>query len=186
MKRSEIIILLLFNINYEIAPSFVHELGSNVAMSGSQSTPSQAGTPGNWISETINGMQYDVLLPANYDPSVKYPVMLYLHQLDMGDDASGLLAEVNPWFNSTTFRTDHPAIVVMPLLDQTADPSGQTINWGGVGTADSAGETNALAALRQVMGQYSVDTSRVYVTGNSMGGIGTEDMLIKYNAYTGT
>src|SRR6185312_2210181 len=121
-------------------------------------------------------MQYDVLLPANYDPATAYPVMLYLHQLDMGNDPSGLLQEVDPWFNSTQFRTDHPAIVVMPFLDQSADPSGQTINWGGISTADSAGETDAIAALKQVMSQYKVDGSRVYLTGNSMGGIGTEDM----------
>ena len=55
----------------------------------------------------------------------------------MGDDPTDLVSEVNPWFNSTTFRTGHPAIIVMPLLNQTADPSGQTINWGGVSTADS-------------------------------------------------
>ncbi len=156
-------------------------------MSGSQSTASSSTvTPGNWITQTINGMQYDVLLPANYDPTIKYPTVLYLHQLDMGDYPAGLLAEANPWFNTTTFRTDYPSIVVMPLLDQTADPSGSTINFGGVSTADTAGENNAIAALRQVMSQYSSDPSRVYVTGNSMGGIGTEDMVIKYNAYTGT
>ncbi len=156
-------------------------------MSGTQSSNAgQAVTPGNWITQTINGMTYQVLLPANYDPSIKYPTVLYLHQLDMGDDPSGLLAEVNPWFNSTTFRADYPAIIVMPLLDQTADPSGETINWGGVSTADSAGEDNAIAALQQVQQQYSTDNSRIYVTGNSMGGIGTEDMVIKYNAYTGT
>ncbi len=156
-------------------------------MSGSQSTASSSTvTPGNWITQTINGMQYDVLLPANYDPSIKYPTVLYLHQLDMGDYPAGLLAEANPWFNTTTFRTDYPSIVVMPLLDQTADPSGSTINFGGVSTADTAGEDNAIAALQQVMSQYSSDPSRVYVTGNSMGGIGTEDMVIKYNAYTGT
>ena len=153
-------------------------------MSGTNSA--QAVTPGNWITQTINGMQYQVLLPANYDPLVKYATTLYLHQLDMGNDPSGLLAEVNPWFNTTAFRTATPTIVVMPLLDQSADPSGQTINFGGISTGDTAGETNAIAALKQVMSQYSVDTSRVYVTGNSMGGIGTEDMLIKYNAYTGT
>ena len=152
-------------------------------MSDSQASPV---TSGNWSTQTINGMQYDVLLPANYDPSVKYPTVLYLHQLDMGNDPSGLVSEVNPWFNSTTFRTDYPAIIVMPLLDQSADPSGQTINWGGVSTSDTTGETNALAALAQVRSQYSTDPSRIYVTGNSMGGIGTEDMMIKFNAYTGT
>ena len=73
--------------------------------------------------------------------------MLYLHQLDMGNYPDGLLQEVNPWWNASGFRADHPAIVVMPLLDQSADPSGGTINWGGVSTADTAGETNAIAAV---------------------------------------
>ncbi|WP_428487034.1 hypothetical protein [Rhodopila sp.] len=156
-------------------------------MSGSQtSTSGSAITAGNWITQTINGMQYDVLLPANYNPNIKYPTVLYLHQLDLGTVPSVLLPEVNPWFNSTAFRTDYPAIIVMPLLDQTADPSGNTINFGGVSTADTAGEDNAIAALKQVMATYATDASRIYVTGNSLGGIGTEDMIIKYNAYTGT
>ena len=131
-------------------------------------------------------MQYEVLLPANYNPSIEYSTTLYLHQLDMGTDVPGLLAEVDPWFNTVAFRSANPTIIVMPLLDQTADPSGQTINFGGVSTADSTGEMNAIAALKRVMAQYSTDPTRTYVTGNSMGGIGTEDMLIKYNAYTGT
>jgi len=39
-------------------------------MSGTQtSTSNTAATPGNWITQTINGMQYDVLLPANYNPA---------------------------------------------------------------------------------------------------------------------
>ena len=156
-------------------------------MSGTQTaTSSQAVTAGNWIMKSINGMTYDVLLPANYNPSIKYPTVLYLHQLDEGNDPTGLQAQVDPWFNTSTFRTDYPAIIVRPMLDQSSDWSGQTINWGGVSTADSAGEINAIAALKQVMVQYSSDPSRVYVTGNSMGGIGTEDMIIKYNAYTGT
>src|SRR4051794_38040762 len=150
-------------------------------MSGSQSA-----APGNWITQNINGMRYDVLLPANYDPSIKYPTMLFLHQLDMGNDPVDLLNWVNGWFNTTQFRTDHPAVVVMPLLDQSADPSGQTINFGGVSTADNPGELNAIAALKAVLAQYSTDPSRVYVTGASMGGIGTEDMMIKFNAHTGT
>lgn len=141
-----------------------------------------SGSTGNWVTQSINGAQYDVLLPQNYNPSNSYSATLYLHQLDMGNDPSGLIQEVNPWFNTS----DNQSIVVMPLLDQSADPSGQTINFGGVGSADTAGETNAIAALQQVISQYSVDTSRLYVTGNSMGGIGTDDMMIKYNAYNGT
>jgi dienelactone hydrolase len=144
-------------------------------------------TQGDWTIQSINGMQYMVLLPDGYDPSVKYPTTLYLHALDNGNPGPEFLqTQIDSYFNTAQFRTDHPSIIVAPVLDQTADTSGETINWGGVSAADTDGETNAIAALQQVMSQYSVDPSRVYVTGNSMGGIGTEDMLTKFNAYTGT
>ena len=137
----------------------------------------------NWITQSYNGMQYIVLLPQDYNPSQSYSATLYLHQLDNGSfGPQGLEPQINPWFNNSS----NQSIIVAPLLDQTTDLSGQTINFGGVSTADTAGEDNAIGALKQVMSQYSVDPSRVYVTGNSMGGIGTWDMLIKYNAYTGT
>ena len=52
------------------------------------------------------------------------------------------------------FRTNYPAIMtVMPLLNQTANTSGQTINFGGVG-GDTAGTQFALDALKQVQNQY--------------------------------
>jgi predicted peptidase len=132
-------------------------------------------------------MQYMVLLPSGYNPAVKYATTLYLHQLDNGSfGPQSLQSQIDAWFNTSAFRTAHPSIIVAPLLDQTADMSGQTINFGGISTADTAGETNAIAALKQVLAKYSTDAGRVYVTGNSMGGIGSWDMLIKYNAYTGT
>ena len=72
-------------------------------MSGTQTSASvQAATPGNWIIQTINGMQYMVLLPANYDPSIKYATVLYLHQLDEGTYGPQLLQDqINAWFNTT-------------------------------------------------------------------------------------
>src|SRR4051794_18072592 len=107
-----------------------------------------AATQGDWTVQSINGMQYMVLLPDNYDPSVKYPVTLYLHQLDNGSyGPDNLQQQINSYFNTSEFRTDHPSIIVAPLLDQTADLSGETVNWGGVSTQDTPGEDNAIAAL---------------------------------------
>ncbi len=118
----------------------------------STSAPSSTATPGNWITQTIDGQQYEVLLPANYSASQTYATILYLHPLDAGADPASLTAEVSGWFNSTDFRANHPSIIVMPLLNQTADTSGQTINFGGVG-GDTAGTQFALDALKQVQTQ---------------------------------
>lgn len=141
--------------------------------------------PTDWTDAEVNGMRYKILPPRAYNAGRKYPVVLYLHQLDMGDYPQGLLKQVNAWFNTASFRTRHACIVVMPLLDQTTDKSGRQINFGGA-REGHAGEDNAIAALRQVTDHDSVDRARIYVTGNSMGGMGTWQLLLAYNRLTGT
>jgi predicted peptidase len=100
----------------------------------------------------------------------------------MGSYRKGLLRQVDAWFGRAGFRSRHPAIIVMPLLDQRKDP---TANFGGK-MAGRSWQDAVIVALRQVMAQCSVDPARVYVTGNSLGGMGTWDMLLAYNAQTGT
>jgi endoglucanase len=152
------------NLRPEQAPSI-----DKLLFTEANATPaktSDAITPGTWEPMSVNGMN--------------------MHQLDMGDWPVGLLQEIDPWFRSVAWRTAYPAIVLCPFLDQTADKSGKTVNFGGVSDADQAGQDNAIIAVREIMDRYSVDPRRIYVTGNSMGGIGTWDVLIKYNIYTGT
>lgn len=138
-----------------------------------------------WTGFEVNGLHYAVLLPEHYDRATRYPVVLYLHQLDMGNYPEGLLKQVDGWFNTVAFRTRHPAIVVVPMLDQANDPGGRAINFGGK-REGHIGEENTIAALEQVIGRYSTDPARLYVTGNSMGGMGTWQMLLDYNTQTGT
>jgi len=152
--------------------------------------PLSSAAPGIWEIGTINGMKYKFLRPSNYNPTFTYPFVLYLHQLDQGTPAySGndiVQDQIDPWFNSTAFRTSYPCFILAPLLDQTADSSGNTINWGGVSTTTQASETNIIALIAQFRSQYSIATNKIFVTGNSMGGIGSWDYIIKYNNKTGT
>lgn len=142
-------------------------------------------TPNPWIRGTVDGLRYDVLLPDQYDAAKAYPVVLYLHQLDMGSDPRVLHQQIDGWFTSLAFRSRHPCIVVVPMLDQTKDRGGQTVNFGGKQQGGPYAAAT-IAALRQVLTRYRTDPARVYVTGNSMGGLGTWDMLLSYNALTGT
>jgi endoglucanase len=149
-------------------------------------TPPPTLGAGIWKDGSIPSMAYKLLLPEGYTASRTYPVLLYLHALGMGTDPASLLTEINPWFNTAAFRRSHPAIIVVPLLDQATDPTGQTTNWGGFGSVDTTGEQGAIAVLQQVLSTYACDHSRIYVTGFGMGGIGAWDAIIKHNAYTGT
>ncbi len=138
---------------------------------------------GSWQAGTINGMSYQLLLPSGYSTKSAYPLVLYLHQLD---NASQIPAQIDPWFNDTDYRTRYPSIVVAPQCDMDADPSGNTINWGGVSDGDQPCQDNAIALVQQTMSSYSVYAPKVYVTGNSMGGIGSWDLIIKYNSKSPT
>ena len=154
-------------------------------MSGVFAWRQAAAQTADWIGADVNGLYYEVLLPEGYDASHAYPVVLYLHQLDMGTYREGLRKQVNAWFATHVFRFRHKCIVVVPMLDQTNDPGGRTLNFGGK-REGHVGEENTIAALKQVRDRYHVDADRLYVTGNSMGGMGTWQMLLDYNSRTGS
>jgi hypothetical protein len=138
-------------------------------------------TSGTWQAFSLGGMQYQLLLPDGYSTNQQYPVLLFLQ----GGGEENLLPQmIDPWFNTPAFRADFPAIVVAPQLVG----SSATVTWGGYpvdGPGNSKGEDQDLAIVQQVLTQYSTDPARVYVTGLSLGGHGTWDLMIKYNAYNG-
>lgn len=134
--------------------------------------------PGSWQAGDINGMSYQALFPHGYTKTKSYPLLVFLHQLD---NASQIPQQIDPWFNDVQFRTEFPAIVVAPQCDQSADPSGQTINWGGVSNDTQPCQENTLALVDRFVKNESVYTDKIYVTGDSMGGIGSWDLMIKYN-----
>jgi len=148
---------------------------------------------------------YDLLLPAQYDPSLVYPIMVYGHENDEGMNggsypSSNLATEngaVGPGlsadscFNTVAFRTAFPCIVVVPYCDQSLDTSGANpnANFGGYAdTPDSGGnEQGVLALVRFLQSTYSVDATRIYITGDSLGAIGALAQMVDNNAYgTGT
>jgi predicted peptidase len=153
-------------------------------LAGGASSPARARVE-DWTGFDIDGLHYEVMLPAAFDPAAAYPVLLYLHQLDLGIYREALRQQVDPWFGTEAFRTRHKAIVVMPMLDQSNDHGGRELNFGGK-TTGHIGEETTIKAVRQVIERYHPDPSRIYVTGNSLGGMGTWDMLLSYNTETGT
>lgn len=153
---------------------------------------------------------YDYLLPSGYDPHFTYPVLVHEHEDEEGDawydgnngdplylaSASG----ADAWYNNADFRRAYPCIVILPYADQTAngtDGNDAVENFGGwtntgvtgTGTTfsgDSGPNVFAVAGLVQsIIESYSVDTSKVYITGDSLGGIGSWYMILMYNRVNG-
>ncbi len=140
---------------------------------------------GTLLTASLDGMTYYVVLPPNYSPTQQYPVLLFLHGGGQESEMPGL---ADAWFDTAAFQSAYPSIIVEPVLANAS----ATTTWGGYPndgssiSTNTVGENDALAILAQVMSQYSVDPNRVYVTGLSLGGYATWDLMIKYNAYDGT
>jgi hypothetical protein len=101
-------------------------------------------------------------LPLGYhlDSTKSWPLIVFLHGLgEVGDGSSLGLDEIDdggiPKYIATQGK-HYPAIVISP---QTSN------NWG-----NTNGVHNLMTHL---IGKYRVDTNRIYVTGLSLGGIGT-------------
>jgi len=129
---------------------------------------------------------YRMLLPENFDPEKKYPVLLFLHGSgERGNDNEAQLIHGSKLFLRSDIRRDFPAIVVFPQC-----PKGDL--WANVKIGDGksgdrfgfqkGGEPGK--AMKLLLGLQSYlksqkysDKSRFYVGGLSMGGMGTFEIL---------
>jgi hypothetical protein len=163
-------------------------------------------TKGTWVlAQRINVaampqgyMQYNYLLPAQYNPAFLYPILFYGHENDEGmnggtypsNPGDFLIPQtiVDGAFNTIAFRTNFPCIVVVPQCDQSQDTSGSSpnSNFGGYNdSANSGGNEQAINALLAYMKtQFSVDATRCYCTGDSLGAIGSLAWLVDNNRAT--
>jgi predicted peptidase len=111
---------------------------------------------------TIDGTDYrfQVYVPFEYSGDRDWPAILFLHGVgERGTD--GLLQTQVGLPAAIRLQVDRfPAIVIMP---QAREPHW----WSG------PMEELAMSALDQTMSEFSIDPSRVYLTGLSMGGYGS-------------
>ncbi|MDT8860827.1 chitobiase/beta-hexosaminidase C-terminal domain-containing protein [Alkalihalobacillus sp. MEB130] len=136
-----------------------------------------------------NKMPYRLYVPENYDPSVSYPLVLFLHgggergtdnnrQLTANDGAVIWAAPEN--------QAKNPAFVLAPQARNQHDGGfGITRNYDNIVDLARVFEFSedlgtAYEILQKVIGEYNIDTNRLYSTGLSQGGYGTFNLNIKY------
>jgi predicted peptidase len=112
--------------------------------------------------------KYQVFLPENWSPKLKWPIILFLH--GAGERGSDGLIQTQVGIG-TAVRKDRsrfPAIIVMPQC--------KTDSWW----SEPAMEEIALAALAAASKEFKGDPKRTYLTGLSMGGYGSWALAVKY------
>ena len=130
-------------------------------------------------------MNYRLYIPADYDPQKAYPVVLFLHGAGErgNDNRKQLKAGIIEPFKQPN-NPIYDCIVIAPQCP--ADK--QWVNTAGwtqsVYFSDEIAESEELKAVLKIVStvqqDYHTDPNRLYVTGLSMGGYGTWDLLVRH------
>ena len=134
-------------------------------------------------------LPYRILYPENYDKSKKYPLVLILHGAgERGDNNEAQLTHGGQLFLQEKNRKKFPAIVVFPQCPANSFWSSvdivrdkQPVEF----TFDYARPSkeplvSTYELVKKIMSEESVDPSRVYVAGLSMGGMGTFEIVYQH------
>jgi Predicted peptidase len=129
-------------------------------------------------------MPYRIYIPSGYENN-RYPVVLYLHSAgERGNDNGIQISGGAPYYLfANGFIINNPAIIIAPQCP--ADKQWVDTNWTyGDYSTDEVEETVYLRMtyelLNKTIADYNADISRIYITGISMGGYGTWDMVTRH------
>ena len=121
-------------------------------------------------------MPYRLFIPAGYDKSKKYPIIIWLHGAGgAGDDNLRNISEdqipgTRIWTKPEN-QSRHPAFVFVPQ---------STGGWATTNPTElTAEERLVVEILNGLKTEFSIDTKRIYIAGQSNGGFGTWDMISK-------
>ena len=128
-------------------------------------------------------LPYRIYIPFNYDPHKRYPLLLNLHGAGLrGDDNQKHLKFIDYAMKVAELGISD-AIILFPQCS--TDEKWVDTAWSlGSYSLDNTPESNELKAVMELIGQlqenYSVDESRIYAMGFSMGGYGTWNLLMNH------
>ncbi len=121
-----------------------------------------------WKFNSRGSTQYYLYTPENIDTSQVYPVALYLHGCCGTDDNARLRNCVDPpvrmWHNYGKNTQKVPTYIIAP-----ATSSGWTQHF-----------TDLAGVIDDLIFNHHADSTRIYITGFSMGGRGTYDFINTY------
>lgn len=152
----------------------------NHAVSGQNSTEKFSARQ--FVSASGDTLNYRIFIPEQPDSTGTFPLVLFLHGAgERGNDNKAQL-KWGVWrFVADSVQQEHPSIIVAPQA-----PKEQY--WGRIDWRDDlqlkprASEPLHLAyqLIDSLQQEYKIDSNRLYISGLSMGGFGTWEMLIRH------
>lgn len=133
-------------------------------------------------------LPYRLLLPKNFDPNKKYPLVVFLHGSgERGNDNEKQLAHGAALFLRDSIREKYPAIIGFPQCPEVSywsnvDVKADSVRRRPVFTFSADGKptlamTMLLKLFNQLQDDFKIDKKRIYIGGLSMGGMGTFEIV---------
>ena len=134
-------------------------------------------------------LPYRLLKPVHYDTKdtstlkQHYPLVIFLHGSgERGDDNEIQLKNGALNFADSLLRENHPAFMIVPQCQ--LNRRWAEVDWSAdhhlMQEIPSTPMQALIALIDQFIHQFPVDTNRIYITGLSMGGYGTWDLISRF------
>ncbi len=120
-----------------------------------------------FVNERGDTLRYRLLIPSQYDSLKKYAIVIGLHgSSGCGTDNARQIATTLPalWFSEPMNRIRYPAFIFVPQCPE-------HWCWGGIEKVPAV-DSLVIEAMAAIEKEFSIDPSRRYLSGNSLGGYG--------------
>jgi predicted peptidase len=126
-------------------------------------------------------LQYRLLKPDNYDAKEKYPLVLFLHGAgERGKDNERQLIHGVTEFAKEENRKKHPCFLLAPQCPTGSGWSDFMSKKKTPSKEQSEPGKLAVELVEAIQKEFSIDPKRLYITGLSMGGYGTWDIITRH------
>ncbi len=131
-------------------------------------------------------LPYNILKTSSLNKNTagtKYPIVLFLHGAgERGKDNVKQVYHIKKLFENKINQEKYPCFVLAPQCPE--NKRWVEVDWSAKRHTTPAQESWAIsktmALLHSIIKKYPIDTNRIYVTGLSMGGYGTWDIISRY------
>ena len=138
------------------------------------------------VSEDGYTLPYRLYIPKNYDCGALYPVMIFMHGAgERGCDNEEQIKVALPHVFDDPESPAYNAIIIAPQCP--SDKQWVYAPWtkGCYSVADVTESRECQAVieiLKLIVAEYNVDKSRIYITGLSMGGYASWDLMARHSS----
>lgn len=132
------------------------------------------------FNDNKNTLPYRLLKPVNPGAKEKFPLVIFLHGAgERGNDNEAQLKHITDLFLDLRNRGKFPCYVLAPQCAKDlwwAEYRGKT----GITPEPTKPMAMVINLIEKILKEYPIDPSRIYVTGVSMGGFGTWDLIGRF------